>query len=72
MQFIFNQQEVTLGAKVGFMYGDFPLVAFITDPAFEVDGKVQQALTVFPPNAQPFTVVTTYDVTKTPGTWHWL
>lgn len=65
----------SVGHIVHFVYGDHHVPAIITDPAFRVVtdsyDAVEQALTVFPPNAEPFTTCAKQDEGRVPGTWHW-
>lgn len=65
-------RPVRLGDAVTYMYGKTPCLAFITDPQYEVDGRVEQALVVFPPNEQSFTTVAPYNPTPAGGTWAFL
>ena len=76
-----QQQVPSIGRVVHFVYGGVHVPAIITDPAFVVreEGKPDwegQALTVFLPNAAPFTTVAVHQDEVAPGTWnnatwHW-
>lgn len=75
------EQVPSVGRIVHFMYGGVHVPAIITDPDFLVkeDSKPDwtgQALTVFLPNAAPFTTVAVHQDEVFPGTWnnatwHW-
>lgn len=77
------EQKPSIGRIVHFVYGGQHVPAIITDPAFQdhgIDGKsevrILQALTVFLPNAGPFTTVAAHEDEVAPGTWnnttwHW-
>lgn len=69
-------QTPSIGRVVHYVYGDQHYAALITDPAFVVTDfegveYAKTALTVFPPNQYPFTVVADMDPAAAPGTWHW-
>lgn len=74
---------IEIGSRVHFVYGGQHVPAIVTDPAFQdhgIDGqddvRILQALTVFLPNAEPFTTVAEQMGEIAPGTWqnatwHW-
>lgn len=78
-----SKWAIEIGSRVHFVYGGQHVPAIITDPAFQdhgVDGqdevRILQALTVFLPNAEPFTTVAEQMGEIAPGTWqnatwHW-
>lgn len=75
-----GQQVPSVGRIVHFVYGGQHVPAIITDPAFRVVtdayDAIEQALTVFLPNAEPFTTVAKHADEVAPGTWanatwHW-
>lgn len=77
-----SEQVPSIGRMVHFMYGDEHYAAIITavsgrmvehDPVTG-DAKTViegQALTVFPPNDQPFTTIAALDPACSSATWHW-
>lgn len=71
------EQTPNVGSPVHFVYGTQHVPAIITQPEYAVDdpaepiGWIGQALTVFPVNAAPFSIVTRYDPDGAPATWHW-
>lgn len=76
------EQVPSVGRIVHFVYGGQHVPAIITDPAFvcndvETGSEVTRvALTVFLPNAAPFTTVAAHGDEVGPGTWenatwHW-
>jgi hypothetical protein len=68
-------QVPRVGRVVHFVYGNVHCAALITAVDFHVPDPiggvdiVGEALTVFPPNEAPFTVVTSEGTSS--GTWHW-
>lgn len=75
------EQVPSVGRIVHYMYGGDHVPAIITHPSFLVreEGVPDwegQCLTVFLPNAAPFTIVATHQEEVGPGTWinatwHW-
>lgn len=73
-----TDQQPVIGSDVHFVYGDTHVPAIITHPAMDgqtEDGRIipaiEQALTVFPVGASPFTTQAIQDERGTPATWHW-
>lgn len=69
-------REPQIGDIVHFMYGGVHLPAIVSDPAFHLEDRVWQAMTVFLINAAPFTTVALHEDEVFPGTWnnatwHW-
>lgn len=70
-------QVPSVGRIVHFVHGSAHYAAIITAPDYTYPDPVGgvdiqgDALTVFPPNEAPFTVVTNNDESGTSGTWHW-
>jgi hypothetical protein len=72
------EQVPSIGRIVHFVYGDREVPAIITDPVFhrfDADHPrgegTEQALTVFPVNAPPFTTAAPFDDSGAAATWHW-
>lgn len=67
---------IGIGDWVHFVNGDQHIPALVTQPALRVPDPIGgvdmegEALTVFPVNDAPFSVITSQDETGTPGTWH--
>jgi hypothetical protein len=72
-----TEQVPSIGRVVHFVYGDQHVPALITDPEYRIiepaidDPPIQQALTVFPVGAPPFTTTAIYNQGGAPATWHW-
>ena len=72
-----GEQVPSVGRVVYFVHGDQHYAAIITALEFHVPDPiggvdiVGEALTVFPPNEPPFTVVTSRSAMPASGCWHW-
>lgn len=77
-----GEKVPSVGRIVHFVYGGQHVPAIITDPAFRApedpyrevgmsapEGMLMQALTVFLPNAAPFTTIAKHADEVAPGTW---